>query len=180
MTILTSTVSILTMPGRKSFRAEVTLGAEAEKSLKQKCNSGFECFMRSFKVTDVKHCWHAISRSGWKKFMRLPQICCQNVANFWLSLSVMLQDVKNHLESEIVFVRPMLIKNYPVEAECFATCKHLHIHKRSSKANDNKESPARCNWSCLPTVAYKNVCLLLMFIYFERFWIKQLLYLSVS
>lgn len=53
MTILTSTVSILTLPGRKSFRAEVTLGAEAEKSLKQKCHSGFECFMRSFKVTEV-------------------------------------------------------------------------------------------------------------------------------
>lgn len=68
MTILTSTVSILTMPGRKSFRAEVTLGAEVEKSsLKQKCHSGFECFMRSFKVTKVKHCWHALSRSGWKK-----------------------------------------------------------------------------------------------------------------
>ncbi len=57
MTVLTSTVSMLTMPGRKSFRAGVTLGAEVEKSsLKQKCHSGFECFMRTFMVTEVKHC----------------------------------------------------------------------------------------------------------------------------
>ncbi len=132
MTVLTSTVSMLTMPGRKSFRAEVTLGAEVEKSsLKQKCHSGFECFMRTFMVTEIKHCWHAISRSGWKKkFMRVPRICCLNVANFWLSLSVMWQDVKNNLERDIFIVRLRIILlrlNALLLANTYMYTKYIHV-----------------------------------------------------